>query len=98
MPSIENHLAARRPRAKTLFALALIPLILPPAIGYAAEETATRKPAKDPKEVICKNEKITGSYMKKRVCLPREVWDEVRRMSQNQAAEAMRGGISTNPQ
>tara|TARA_Y100001933_G_scaffold46841_1_gene44681 strand:- start:3159 stop:3449 length:291 start_codon:yes stop_codon:yes gene_type:complete len=37
---------------------------------------------KDPNEVVCRRERVTGSHMRQKICHTRAEWDELREESQ----------------
>lgn len=97
MSLFNNHSTERRTSEKPLIVALLLSMFFYPAMANTAEGTSAQKRQKNPNDVICKREKITGSHMKKRICLTRKEWDDIRKQSQASAASAMNGGSSITP-
>lgn len=57
------------------------------ANGPTATPAADKKAAKDPNEVVCKREKVSGSNMKQRVCMTAAQW-EARRETDREMVDA----------
>ncbi len=59
----------------------------------AVAEPATApadKAAKDPNEIVCKREKVSGSNLKQRVCMPAREWEERRQQDKEMIDDAQR--------
>lgn len=54
-------------------------------VGAAAD-----KSAKDPNEIVCKREKVSGSNMKTRVCMKAHEWEERRQQDKEMIDDAQR--------
>jgi hypothetical protein len=57
---------------------AMISLVMAMALFASGEPAAAPAPkkAKDPNEMVCKREKVSGSNMKSRVCMTAAQWEE----------------------
>jgi hypothetical protein len=66
----------------TLAALLAAPAAAAPASpdGDDADDGDRRR--KDPNEMVCRYERVTGSHMRQRICHTRGEWDQLREASQ----------------
>ena len=61
------------------------------AVLYSKTSGATTDPAK---KIICKKIKVTGSHLKRRVCLSAERWEILREKTQQQLDDIMSSSAS----
>jgi len=82
---------------KSLVSVALVVFFALSSAAFAGDESAEKKPAKDPDRLICKTEMATGSRLaQKKICMTAAEWKESRRQQRMEIDRSQANNYKNN--